>query len=277
MTEAMNIVEARGHWALITGASAGIGREFAKQLAAAGVHCILVARRKERLQALADELMAKHNVRCIVEAIDLSTPEASVAIRRRLSAEGVRVRLLINNAAFGRYGRFEGTKIDKYEEMIRLNISVMVSLCHAFLGDLSSFPSSAIINVSSQGAYNPVPFLGVYAATKAFVSSFSQALYEEWKDFNVHVQTLIPGPSDTDFDGDAGAYASVFQKRSPAAVAVSASLKGLGQDQPVIVTAKGILRQRLFSAIAPAKTVTRVIGRMFRPPDLDRDDSALRR
>lgn len=261
----MKLEEARGYWALITGASAGIGREFCHQLAAVGMNVVLVARREALLHELAGQLTQQYQVRTLPVPIDLSRPEAAAQLKSRLEQEGVRIRLLCNNAASGRWGQFEASRAEVYDEMIRLNTTAVVTLCWQLLPDLSSHPTSAIINISSQAAYQPVPFMAVYAATKAFVQSFSQALYGEWKGRGVLVQTLVPGPTATEFDAKAGAYASAVPKRGAPAEVVRTALAHLGQDTPVVTHAKGTYKQRLFAALAPPKTVIQAVARMFQP------------
>jgi hypothetical protein len=173
---------------------------------------------------------------------------------------------LVNNAAVGRWGRFEDNPAEAYEAMIRLNTAAMVALCHAFLSDLATHLDSAVINVSSPAAYQPVPFMAVYAATKAFVQSFSQALYGEWGEKGVLVQTLVPGPTATEFDAKAGAYESALKGRGGTAEVVAKSLEQLARGAPVAVSAKGTFGQRLFSGLFPAGLVIRQVGKMFRPP-----------
>jgi short-subunit dehydrogenase len=263
----MNLTECKGNWALVTGASAGIGREFCLQLAAAGLHLVLVARTEKSLESLGTELSRRHGIQTLVLAADLSRPNAVAEVRSRLASQAIKIRLLINNAAFGRWGRFEATPAECYEEMIQLNTAAMVSMCHHFLPDLTSFPTSAIINVSSPAALQPSPFMAVYAATKAFVHSFSQALYGEWSDRGVLVQTLCPGPTATEFDAKAGAYASALTTHGLPEPVVKASLSRLSQDSPLAVTAKGTYKQRFFAGLFPAKMVIREVGKMFRPPD----------
>lgn len=263
----MDLQSAKGQWALVTGASSGIGREFCWQLAVAGMHLVLVARRETLLQNLAQQLVDAHGVRALSLPFDLSEPSAAAQIKRRLDEEQVKVRLLCNNAALGRWGRFEQTPAEVYEEMIQLNTAAMVSLCSHLLPDLTSYPTSVIINVSSQAAYQPVPFMAVYAATKAFVQSFSQALFGEWGGRGVLVQTLVPGPTETEFDSKAGAYESAVSKRGTPAEVVRASLAYLGKDNPVVTNAKGLFLQRLFASLAPPKMVIKKVGSMFQPPD----------
>jgi len=264
----MNLAECKGNWALVTGASAGIGREFCVQLAAAGMNLVLVARTEKLLESLGAELTSRHGIQILAMATDLSRPDAAAELRSRLASPGVKIRLLVNNAAFGRWGRFEATGAESYEEMIRLNTAAMVSMCHHFLPDLTSFPTSAIINVSSPAALQPVPYMAVYAATKAFVHSFSLALYEEWSDRGVLVQTLCPGPTATEFDARAGAYESALrEERGSPKYVVEASLSRLAKGNPLVITAKGTYKQRFFAGLFPATMVIREVGKMFKPPD----------
>ena len=261
----MRLEEGRGCWALVTGASSGIGREFCHQLAAAGIFLVMVARREPLLNELAEQLAHKHHVRTLAVPIDLSRPAAAAQVKARLDLEGIRVRLLCNNAASGHWGRFEASSAEAYEEMIRLNTAALVSLCWHLLPDLSSHPTSVVINVSSQAAYQPVPFMAVYAATKAFVQSFSQALYGEWKNRGVLVQTLVPGPTATEFDAKAGAYESAVKERGSPEEVVRVALAHLGKDAPIVTNAKGTYQQRLFAALAPPRMVIKTVARMFQP------------
>lgn len=262
----MKLAEANGNWALITGASAGIGREFAIKLAQSGLNLVLVARRSHALKALADGLSQKYDIRTLPLSFDLSAPNACASIRARLIADQIKIRVLINNAAFGHWGSFTGFASDKYIDMIHLNILAPVAMCHHFSEDLASFPSSVVINVASQAAYNPIPFMAVYAASKAFVASFSQALYGEWENRGILVQTLVPGPTETEFDIQAGAPSFADKNRIRADAVVKISLAHLARHSPVVTSAKGLYKQRLFAAIAPAKVVIKTVRKMFLPP-----------
>lgn len=262
----MNLTQAKGDWALITGATAGIGREFAMQLAAAGLNVVLVARRTDLLAELAEQLTRRYGVQTLAVPVDLTGVDAVAGLSAQLKDWGIRVRLLVNNAAIGRWGRFEAASLEIYETMIALNVKSVVALCHHFLKDLTSFPTSAVVNISSPGAYNPVPYMAVYAASKAFVSSFSQALYGEWRERGVLVQTLVPGPTETEFDTLAGAYESAVMERGTPEQVVRVSLSHLAADTPVAVSAKGTFIQRLFANLCPPKMVITTVAKMFRPP-----------
>ncbi|MDC0666189.1 SDR family NAD(P)-dependent oxidoreductase [Nannocystis radixulma] len=262
----MKLAEAKGDWALVTGASSGIGQEFAIQLARAGLNVVLVARREERLQALARSVASEFGVRTEVIALDLSQHGAVEQVKAHLDGAGIQIRLLCNNAAAGRWGRIEATPAPVYQQMIELNTAVLVAMCHQFLPHLTAFPSSAVINVSSPASYQPVPYMAVYAATKAFVQSFSQALHGEWKERGILVQTLVPGPTESEFDAKAGAYESTLTRRGMPAEVVRASLVGLAEGSPVVVAAKGTYKQRVFAGLFPSKMVIREVGKMFKPP-----------
>jgi short-subunit dehydrogenase len=262
----MKLTEAKGDWALVTGASSGIGREFALQLARAGMNLVLVARRAEELEKVAQSVRAQSQVQARVVAIDLAAKDSAEQLRQRLAHDGIRVRLLVNNAGLGRWGRFEGSDAGAYQDIIGVNTAAMVAMCHHFMADLASFPSSAVINVSSQASYHPIPYMGVYAATKAFVHSFSQALHCEWKARGILVQTLVPGPTESEFDARAGAYESALTRRYPPSVAVGASLAGLARRLPVVVSAKGTWSQRFFATVLPSGMFLGEVAKRFKPP-----------
>jgi short-subunit dehydrogenase len=263
----MKVDELRGEWALVTGASAGIGREFCRQLAERGVNLVIVARREERLRALAGALSDELNIRVLVIAEDLSVPGAAARIAARTAQEGVRIRLLVNNAAFGRWGRFESATVATYNEMLQANITAVVELTHVFLNELAAVTPSAIVNVASGAAYQPVPYMAVYAASKAFVLNFSEALYGEWSARGVLVQTLVPGPTESEFDQVAGAYASAISGRGSPAKVVQDSIAALERGDPVALNARGTFKQRFFAGLFPPKVVISQVAKMFRPPD----------
>lgn len=262
----MNLESLRGHWCLVTGASSGIGAAYAAGLAERGMNCVLVARRQERLDALAARMEATHGVRCVVRAANLSVEGTVSSLRDELVRDDIHIRLLCNCAAFGRWGRVEDTDAPTYARMIRLNAAAVVEACLAFLPDLVSHPDSAIVNVSSQAAYQPVPYMSVYAATKAFVHAFSLALHEEWRERGLVVQTLVPGPTATEFDTLAGGYASKVIHRGDPPTVASASLQALAGNELIATSAARLWPQRLFYGLYPTRFVLRKVADMFRPP-----------
>jgi len=190
--------------ALVTGASAGIGYEFAHILAADGFNVALVARDEVRLQNVAGELDAKYRVKIKVVAADLAKPGAPREIFDRLQRENFPVSMLINNAGSGIYGPFADTDLDKELAMLRLNMESLVALTKLFLKPMLERGEGKILNVSSVAAYQPDPLLGLYGASKAFVSSFSAALSVELNGTGVTVTALCPGTTATEFHKRAG-------------------------------------------------------------------------
>jgi short-subunit dehydrogenase len=188
--------------ALITGASAGIGEQFAKRLAGQGYGLVLVARRRERLEALAAELGAKHGVKVEVLTADLASAEGLANVAERLGAGDIT--LLINNAGFGTFGEFAELPIEREMEEVDLNVRALVRLSHAALASMAPQKRGGIINVASTAAFQPLPYNAIYGATKAFVLSFSEGIHEEAKAHGVSVTCLCPGPVKTEFQEVAG-------------------------------------------------------------------------
>ena len=185
--------------ALVTGASAGLGVEFARQLSKRGWRLVLAARRKERLEELAAEL---GNARTVTT--DLNVPGATKRLIANIESAGEQVDLLINNAGFGLRGYFAEQDPSRLRQMIDLNCGALTELCRAVLPGMIERRSGAILNVASTAAFQPGPGMAVYYATKAFVLSFSEALHEEAKPHGVKVTALCPGPTRTEFGDVAG-------------------------------------------------------------------------
>ena len=217
---------------LITGASAGLGVDFARQLAARGRRLVLVARRKDRLDALADEI---GNARAV--AVDLGEPGASPRLMADIAAHGERVECLINNAGFGLWGRFASLDGARQRQMIDLNCGTLVELCHAVIPAMIARKSGAILNVASTAAFQPGPGMATYFATKAFVLSFSEALHEEVRKSGVRVTALCPGPTATEFGDVAGFKGNgAFEKLSASSSeVVAAGLKALDSNRAVVI------------------------------------------
>lgn len=188
--------------ALVTGASAGIGEAFARRLASEGSGLVLVARRRDRLEALAQELGDRHKVSVEVLAEDLATGEGVAAVEQRIAAGDVD--LLINNAGFGSVGAFNTLPLAREMEQIQLNVVALSWLTHAALNAMSPKGRGGVINIASMAGYQPLPYQATYAATKAYVLHFSEAVHEEAKRFGVTVTAVCPGPVPTEFQEVAG-------------------------------------------------------------------------
>ena len=216
---------------LVTGASAGLGAEFARQCARRGDEVVLVARRRERLEALAREIGGAH-----VLPADLAAPGAAERLIETLDSTGLTVATLINNAGFGLAGTFADLPLLRQRAMLDLNISTLTELCHLVLSAMRERRAGAILNVASTGAFQAGPGFAVYFATKAYVLSFTEALHQELKGSGVKVSALCPGPTATEFGDVAGVTSDRFRKFSAdAASVVAAGLKGLDRNQAVVI------------------------------------------
>jgi short-subunit dehydrogenase len=259
----MRLSHLSGHWVLITGASAGIGKAFAQGFAKLGMHVAMVARRRDPLERLQQELTSEHGVETLIITMDLSLSGAIERLHRQLVAQGIHIRVLCNNAGISRWGRFEEGADGEHARMLALNNGAMVAACCAFMPDLASHPTSAVINVASSAGYQPVPYMAVYAASKAFVLSFSQALHGEWRERGVLVQCLVPGP--TQSESTRLSPMPHLGPLAPADEVVAASMHGLSRGLPVAVSARGTWKQRLFNALAPPGMLIRAVAKMFDP------------
>jgi len=243
--------------ALITGASAGLGAEFARQLAKRGTRLVLVARREDRLRALAHEV---GNAR--TTAADLSAPDAAERLVADLDAAGEQVELLINNAGFGQIGRFVSLDAKRQREMIDLNIGTLTDLCRAVAPGMVERRSGGILNVASTAAFQPGPNMAVYFATKAYVLSFTEALHEELKPHGVHVTALCPGPTRTEFGDVAGFGGNGMFDRvamdSPAVVA--SGLAALDRNKAVVVPGTINKIGAASTRFAPRAVVRKIAG-----------------
>jgi len=243
--------------ALVTGASAGLGVEFARQLSKSGHRLVLVARRKDRLETLAKEL---GNARAV--AIDLSKANAAAKLMADLEANGEVVNLLVNNAGFGLIGRFAELDAKRLRQMIDLNVGVLTDLCRAIAPGMIERKSGGIINVASTAAFQPGPKMAVYFATKAFVLSFTEALHEELMPHGIKVGCLCPGPTRTEFGEVAGFGGNgIFDHvamNSPEVV--EAALAGLDKNHAVVVPGWKNKVTAASTRFAPRSVVRKIAG-----------------
>ncbi|WAT00968.1 SDR family NAD(P)-dependent oxidoreductase [Rouxiella chamberiensis] len=222
--------------ALITGASSGIGLEFAHQLAARGVALILIARSREKLNALATELTQKHGVATTVIVQDLAQAQANAALVARLNELRLSPDILINNAGFATYGFFEAQSVERQKEEVQINCLVPVELTHSLLPAMLTRGSGVIINVASTAAMQPDPYMAIYGASKAFLLSFSNALWAENRTRGIRVLALCPGATDTAFFEVVNAEeASVGKRMTPKSVVYQA-LHGVDKNRPSLIT-----------------------------------------
>lgn len=255
----------RGTTALITGASSGLGTEFATQFAARGADVVLVARRADRLTALAERLEQQHAIRATVIALDLTAPGAAKELRRELDDRGITVQSLVNNAGFGMKSAFIEADPARTAEMVQVNVAAVVALTREFLPDLVQDGRGALISVASTGAYQPCPNMALYGATKAFVLNFTEALAYETRGTGLGVLALSPGATRTEFFDVVGSEdAAVGRFQTPEQV-VRLALRQLDRRKtpPSIVSgAANALSARLVR-LMPRRTALTISGRVL--------------
>lgn len=244
---------------LITGASAGLGAEFARQCAARGDEIVLVARRRDRLDALARAIGPQAHV---IEA-DLAESEAPARVVAEAKRRGLWVRSLINNAGFGIAGRFDDIPLDRQLAMVDLNIRSLTALCHVALEDMRRQGGGAILNVASTAAFQAGPHMAVYYASKAYVLSLTEALHQELKGSGIAVTALCPGPTATEFFAVAGAPDGRLAKMATDPVAVvRAGLDGLARNKAIVVP--GLMNKvgSQSNRFLPRAAMRRIIARL---------------
>ncbi len=260
-----------GKTALVTGASSGIGREFARIMAERGSHLVVVARNKKRLTEVADQLKEKHGVNRNIEVVilDLVNPEAPQRLFEHLQKVKIHVDVLVNNAGFGNWSRFEEEPYEKTRQMNMVNMVNLASLCHLFIPPMLEKGGGGIINVASSAGFQPVPYMANYAATKAFVMHFSLALWQEYLERNITVTALCPGWTKTGFLETAGIKDSdktknIIEPQQVVQEAIEAFLKG----EPLIIPkAHRDLLQFTIAKFIPLKSKLDITATMFRPDD----------
>ncbi len=197
---------------LITGASGGIGKEFAQIFAENKYNLILIARSKEKLNDIAKELESQYQIKVTIIAQDLSKPNTALKVYNEIKEKKIIVDILINNAGFGDFGTFVDEDLDTITEMINLNITTLTEMTSLFVTEMKKRNSGKILNIASTAAFQPLPNFAVYAATKAYVLHFTEALHYELKNTNIGVSVLCPGPTSTGFAKRANAETSNILK-----------------------------------------------------------------
>ena len=251
--------------ALITGASAGIGRELAYLHAERGGDLVITARRKERLEQLKAELKEKYHVNVMVIAKDLSETDAPAEIYSEIKTAGVSIDYLINNAGFGGLGRFVQRDIEDEASMIKVNVIALTKLTRLFLPDFIQRGSGRILNVSSIASLVPGPIQAVYYATKAYVTSLSNALAEELKDTGVTVTALLPGPTETEFGEVSGMKNTLaFVKKASAGKVAENGYNGMLKGRLNVVSVPSISQKlmTIFIPFIPKRIILRQVHRL---------------
>jgi short-subunit dehydrogenase len=251
--------------ALITGASTGLGKEFAILHAEKGNDLVIVARRKEKLDQLKDELESEHSVKVMVIAKDLALPNAPQEIYDEVKNAGIEIEYLINNAGFGGLGKFHERDWELDHTMINLNVVALTALTRLFLPDFVKRNSGRILNVSSTASLMPGPLQAVYYATKAFVTFFSNALSEELHDTNITVTALLPGPTETEFGQVSGMdKTTLFNKAARARRVAEDGYKGMLEGKLDVISGVTFSQKMMMSMIPllPKKIVLGQVRKM---------------
>jgi uncharacterized protein len=256
--------EYRGRTALVTGASSGTGTAFVHALAAKGMNVILSARSAERLDQIAGAVAATHGVRAEVVVADLSAATAVETVREQLLQRGLTVDLLVNNAGFATHGHFENIPAERDHAEVMVNVAAVVGLTHAMIPGMLA-GGGAVINVASTAAFQPLPFMAVYSASKAFLVSFSRALAEEYRDRNIRILVLCPGPTDTNFFEASGAKQAAVGRLRTAEQVVTTGLRALEKGHTFVVDGAMNACAGLFARMLPGSFTARMAGRVTRP------------
>lgn len=248
---------------LITGASSGIGVALARRLAARDSGLVLVARRLDRLDDLADELRATHGVRVETIALDLTLPHPGATLVDEVARRGVSVTSLVNNAGFGTDGPFRDEDPSQLSALVALNIGAVVDITHAFLGHLTAAGTGVLVNVASMAGYQPIPGMAVYAASKAFVLSFTEALWWEMQGTGVRTMAFSPGLTRTEFFDEIGTdnYGGTFQSADEVAAAALRALDRRG-SAPSSLSRPGAGLSVVASRLLSRRTAVLATGRI---------------
>jgi uncharacterized protein len=256
-----------GKWALVTGASAGIGTALAEELAHGGTNLVLTARRRERLQELAHKVETAHKIQTKIFVADLTEADAPEKIFQFTREQGIEVELLINNAGFGAYGEFQTVETRKLTEMVQVNCAAVVHLTRLYLPEMVARRHGDVLIVASTASFQSVPYLSTYAATKAFDLLFAEGLAEEMKPYGVRVCALCPGSTESEFAEIAGQshIAATRTHRATAEKVAQTGLRALAAGKSYVISGMGNYLGMLGQRLVSRRLVARVAARMFRP------------
>ncbi len=253
-----------GRWALVTGASAGIGAALAEELASGGTNLVLTARRKDRLDGLAQRLSSSCKVQTEVLPADLVDHTAPEKIFAFTEEKGIAIDLLINNAGFGQYGEFPSVAKQRLLDMVQVNCVAVVHLTHLYLPEMVARHRGDILILASTASFQAVPYISTYAATKAFDLLFAEGLAEEMKPYGIRVCALCPGSTESEFHTVSGQ--EKFQRRTETAQKVAhTGLKALAAGKSYVISGLGNYLGAHGERLVPRRFVTRTAARMFKP------------
>jgi uncharacterized protein len=260
----------QGKWALVTGASAGIGKALAEELAVGGTNLVLTARRGERLEELSQHLIATHKIRTEVFVADLTDASAPEKIFAFTRDKRIDVELLVNNAGFGAYGEFTTVETQRLLDMVQVNCRAVVHLTRLYLPEMVKRRSGDVLIVASTASFQAVPYISTYAATKAFDLLLAEGLAEEMKPYGIRVCALCPGSTESEFREVAGqTHLAPAQRNSETAEKVAKTgLQALAAGKSYVISGTGNYWGAQTQRLVPRRLVTRVAAKMFRPRKL---------
>jgi hypothetical protein len=255
----------QGKWALVTGASAGIGMALATRLAAGGTHVVLTARRGDRLERLSQKLREDHGIRTEVFVADLIEADAPEKIYAFTKQKDIAIDLLINNAGFGQYGELPHVDARRLLDMVQVNCAAVVHLTRLYLPDMIARRRGDILILASTASFQAVPYISTYAASKAFDLFFAEGLAEEMKPHGIRVCALCPGSTESEFHAVAGQEQFASKSQETAEKVARTGLRALAAGKSYVISGLGNYLGAHSQRIAPRRTVTRIAAKMFRP------------
>jgi uncharacterized protein len=255
----------RNKWALVTGASSGIGKALAEELARGGANLVLTARRKDRLERLARELSANYTIQTEIFVADLAQATAPLEIFQYTQDRGLTIELLVNNAGFGQYGEFPAIEPERLLDMVQVNCSAVVHLTRLYLPEMIEKRKGDVLIVASTAAFQAVPYISTYAATKAFDLLLAEGLAEEMKPYGVRVCALCPGTTTSEFHEKAGHPAHPKRREQSAEIVARNGLRALAAGKSYFISGLANSLGTHSERLVPRSFVTRLAARIFRP------------
>jgi short-subunit dehydrogenase len=259
--------EWKGKWALVTGASAGIGTALAQQLAAGGTNLILTARRIDRLEILARRLADHYKTQTEIVVADLAQPSAPEHIFAFTDSRRIEVSLLVNNAGFGQYGELHQVETDRLLEMVQVNCNAVLHLTRLYLPGMVAKRSGDILIVASTASFQAVPYISTYAATKVFDLFLAEGLAEEMKPYGIRVCALCPGTTQSEFHELAGHPAHSKGRQQSAETVAKNGLKALAAGKSYVISGLGNYLGAQGERLVPRRFVTKIAAKLFRPSE----------
>src|SRR5579859_3871331 len=254
-----------GKWALVTGASAGIGKALAEELARGGTNLVLTARRRERLEELAQQLGDSRKIQTRIFVSDLTERDAPEKIFQFTKLQGIEIELLINNAGFGAYGEFPTVETRRLTDMVHVNCAAVVHLTRLYLPEMVARRRGYVLIVASTASFQSVPYISTYAATKSFDLLLAEGLAEEMKPYGVRVCALCPGTTTSEFHELAGHPSHARGREQTAETVVQNGLRALAAGKSYVISGMGNYLGAHGERLVPRRLVTRVAAKMFRP------------